>query len=81
MQPWWRGFGDNGMPTVGQETNGSISFETNESQGNAEGGNKEKETNSTAQSGTFANCSMLYFLSCFPYFVSTEKRNFSIRVL
>nr|GMD62594.1 nuclear transcription factor Y subunit A-1-like isoform X1 [Ipomoea batatas] len=56
MQPWWRGFGDNGMPTFGQETNGSISFETNESQGNAEGGNKEKETNSTAQSGTFANC-------------------------
>lgn len=39
MQPWWQGYGDNTMSLVSENT---------VAQGNAEGGNEEKETNAQA---------------------------------
>lgn len=45
MQSWWQGYGDNTMPLASENTI---------AQGNAEGGNEEKETNAQAtESGIF----------------------------
>ncbi|KAK4379690.1 hypothetical protein RND71_001552 [Anisodus tanguticus] len=47
MQPWWQGYGDNTMP---------LASENAVAQGNAEGGNEEKETNALAkESGSDGN--------------------------
>ncbi|OIT07564.1 PREDICTED: nuclear transcription factor Y subunit A-1-like isoform X1 [Nicotiana attenuata] len=47
MQSWWQGYGDNTMPLASENT---------VAQGNAEGGNEEKETNAQAtESGSKGN--------------------------
>ncbi|KAL2511640.1 Nuclear transcription factor Y subunit A-9 [Abeliophyllum distichum] len=51
VQPWWRGFGNNNMPSSGEQADGSISSGTFLSQGNGDGASKGNETNVAPQSG------------------------------